>query len=212
MRYGLSALWRHHYGRLLAITTALMCLVLSYWRPGWAVAIGLMYLGVVGWESIAKWHAHRHGFSVLYVLPSPSRWVARRLRALGYTGPVAPHLWEMHVNESRSWIAHDEGDAVQRFRAAYTADRLRWLAERPCTVGLMITTFNRLPADERRALEAAGAWIVSGALTSQLPRVASRRRVDATQLRMFGAVVSDRDRTDFGSWTTVYVPPCSETF
>ena len=122
-------------------------------------------------------------------------------------GPVASRLWEMHVNESLSWNTKGEWDAVQRFRSAYTADRLRWLDERPHTVGLMITTFNRLPADERSALEAAGAWIVSRALTSHLPEVASRRRVDATQLHMFGAVVSTRDRTDPRGWTTVYVPP-----
>lgn len=209
LRFIVSALWRHHYGRVLLGSVLLLCLVLGITVNVW-LAYGLWFTvaGLVQWEGMAKFLAERRGFHALYVLPSPPGWGARRLRDLGYQGPVASRLWEMHVNESHRWKTNDgtSTEAVRRFQTAYAQDRARWLQERPDDVGLLITTFNQLPEAQRRALTAAGAWIYAGALTPALPAVVFRRRMEATQRRMFGRVVASRDRTNPTEWTTVYVP------
>lgn len=214
--YAVSALWRHPYepaiygGYFGAVFLTGFAASLMVPLIGLAVIVGGLFVGGVAmsWEGVAQTLSRQRGFRVLYVLPSPARWVARRLRALGYVGPVAPRLWEMHVNEAVRWHhGPDPHDAVRRFRAAYTADRLRWLAERPDDVGLVICTFNRLPAAEVAALQAAGGWVYAGPLDARIPRVVTPRRQRNTQRRMFGAVVSRRDRTDPTAWTTVYVPP-----
>lgn len=202
-----SALWRHShpwgYGVWLLVSGGFSLV----WP---VVGLTLLWGGLacVLWELMAKSLAVRSGHVVLYVLPSPTPWVTQRLRALGYGGPVAPHLWEMHVNESIAW--HHRGDpdtAVQQFQAAYTADRLAWMHIRPDDVGLIMTTFNRLPSAQLEAFRAAGAWMVAGPLDSRIPSVASAKRQRQTQRRMFGRVMSWRDRTNPADWTTVYVPP-----
>lgn len=206
MTFAVSALWRHSHRWAYAV----------WLIGGFAVGMGWPTAGIVLlwggfacvlWELAARRLAWRHGYSVLYVLPSPAAWITRRLKALGYAGPVARRVWEMHVNETVAWHhLGDPGTAVERFRVAYTRDRLRWLQERPDDVGLIITTFNRLPADELAALQAAGAWVVAGPLDARIPSAAQATRQRTTQRRMFGRIVSDRDRTDPAQWTTIYVP------
>lgn len=208
-----SALWRHTYrwweGTVLGgLLGASAC---AGWLGGpvW-VGVGFLALyGVLLGPSYLRWRARRRGFRVLYVVPAPRWWVARRLRTLGYLGPVASRIWEMHVNEGRRWTAvgDDPIAAVRRFRQAYTADRMRWLAERPPGVGLLICTFNRLPPAEWAALEAAGAWATAGPLHPAIPAAVDAQRQQKVQTRMFGAVVSTHDRSNGAEWVTVYVPP-----
>lgn len=216
--YVVSALWRHphvHGGVLYrgyfsaVLVTGLGVMTVVPWLGLiWIATWGMGGALAMSWEAVARALSYRRGFRVLYVLPSPPRWVARRLRALGFAGPVAAHLWEMHVNESIRWRRGGHvREAVSRFREAYTADRIRWLRERPDYVGLVICTFNRLPEAELAALQAAGAWVFAGPLHPRIPQVVTPRRQRTTQRRMFGRVVSDRDRTDPAGWTTVYVPP-----
>ncbi len=209
MRFIVSAVWRHHHGRVLFGSVLLLCMALGITINFW-LAYGLWFavMGLVQWEGLAKFFGERRGFHALYVLPSPPGWATRRLRALGYSGSVSSRLWEMHVNEAHRWKTAEgtSTEAVRRFQTAYDQDRARWLQERPDDVGLLITTFNQLSEPQRRALSAAGAWIYAGALTPTLPAVVSRRRMEVTQRRMFGQVVSRRDRTNPTEWTTVYVP------
>ncbi len=200
--YVVSALWRQShpwllFGGLLGVVGGIEVVNLTA-----GLLVALVAIGCVSWELVARTVMVRRGRRVLYVLRSPAGWVRRRLRQLGYTGPVARRIWEMHVDEDVRWP-----EGVASFRAAYTADRLWWLAHRPPNVGLIICTFNRLPDAEMAALEAAGAWVTAGPLHPRIPRVVSKRRMRKTQQRMFGAVVSPRDRTDGRTWTTVYVPP-----
>nr|WP_014107003.1 hypothetical protein [Sulfobacillus thermotolerans]AEP14340.1 hypothetical protein [Sulfobacillus thermotolerans] len=216
--YAVSALWRHTVHRWIYGAAVAGLIVLggsvSLLTGNAGLALGVMDAGLgglllaLGWEWGAQQWARHRGFRVLYVLPSPSTWVARRLRRLGYSGPVATRLWEMHVNERERWtVIRDPARAVQAFRQAYTADRLRWLRERPDDVGLIICTFNRLPAAEWAALAQAGAWRVAAPLDPRIPPVVTPRRQRTTQLRMFGAVVSSRNRRHPATWTTIYVPP-----
>ena len=214
--YAVSQLWRHphrvvyglYFGGVLGLSMALVFLNAA---AGLAVLVGLSLLGAVAmsWRDVARWSAAHRGYRVLYVLPSPARWVSVRLARLGYSGPGADRVWEMHVDEQRRWHEPCETSkaAVRRFRAVYTADRLRWLENRPGDVALIITTFNHLPEAEMIALKAAGAWVVSAPLDPRIPRVVTTRRQRQTQRRMFGGVVSSRDHRDPAGWTTVYVPP-----
>lgn len=209
MPYGLSALWRHAHGWIYPLWIAIALVAGLF--GGW-VALSLIWLlGFcwMSWELVAQARAARAGFPVLYILPSPAPWVRRRLRALGYPGPVARRIWEMHVQERTRWVqpGGTAAQAVARFRAAYTADRVRWLQDRPPDRGLIITTFNRLPPTEIAALRAAGAWVGMGPLDPRIPAKAFTGRTRAVQQRMFGAVVSTQDRTEPGGWTTIYVPP-----
>lgn len=206
-----SALWRHaHTPWRLAVYGAGVALGFTPWWPVglmalWGAALG--ELAMMGVEAGAKRAARRRGYRVLFVLPCPPRWAARRLRALGYAGPVAHRLWEMHVMDDRRWPAPNADEAVRAFRQAYTAERLRWLDARPAGVGVIFTTYNRLPTEEVAALQDRGAWRAAGALHPRIARAAHRRRVRVAQQRLFGRVVSTRDRTDPATWTTVYVPP-----
>ena len=215
--YGVSQLWRHGrswvyplYFIGVFIAGVGIMVIVNPW-VGWSLLMmweGAGALAII-WRDLARLAAWRRGYRVLYVMASPSAWIAHRLHALGYRGSVAPRIWEMHVDEQRRWIQPEENvhDAVRRFRTAYTADRLRWLEERPDDVGLLICTFNRLPMTELAALKAAGGWVYPGPLTPHIPPVMSPQRQRRTQTRMFGAAVSTKDRTDPNTWITVYVPP-----
>jgi len=156
----LSALWRHQAPWSYAVWLALSLGGGVFWSP-----LGLVILwggaACISWELVARAWAQHRGFRVLYVLPCPSRWARLRLRHLGYTGPVAARLWEMHVAEGTRWSG-----GVAAFRHAYTADRARWLRERPSDVGLIVTTFNRLPVEEQDLLASADAWMTAGAMAS----------------------------------------------
>lgn len=206
-----SALWRHaHAPWRWAVYGTGFALGLTAWWPIGLMALWVSALGdtaLIGAEAWAKRTARRHGYQVLFVLPCPPHWAARRLQALGYAGPVASRLWEMHVMDDRRWSAPTAKEAVRAFRQAYTAERLRWLDERPAGVGVIVTTYNRLPAEEVAALQDRGAWIVHGALHPRIARSAHRWRVAQAQRRLFGQVVSERNRTDPAAWTTAYVPP-----
>ena len=206
--YPRSALWRQSLpGGLigpLVVGTLLLQLPVLRWLG--LLLLGAFLLGML-YEVFARRWALAHGYKALFVLPSGARWVARRLQALGYEGPVSRHLWEMHVIETRRWTRPGHGNAVRLFRTAYTQDRLAWLDARPPNVGVVFTTFNRLPPKELAGLVAREAWIHAGPLHPRLPRLASSHRVLTTQRRMFGCVVSLRDRTNANEWITVYVPP-----
>ncbi|PSR19882.1 MAG: hypothetical protein C7B45_17750, partial [Sulfobacillus acidophilus] len=93
------------------------------------------------------------------------------------------------------------------FRTAFTADFFRWVEERPDHRALVLSTFNHLTAAEVAQLRAVQAWIGSGAIHPRLARLADAHRMESTQRRMFGGVVSRRDRTNPATWTTVYIPP-----
>lgn len=213
MSYGLSALWRHAHPWSYHVWIAvafIMGLLGGLWWFGLVALVGFCWMS---WELVAQIRAARAGFPVLYVLPSPGPWVCRRLRTLGYTGPVAHHVWEMHVQERTRWVTGDglPVDGVRRFRHAYTTDRLRWLEVRPPDRALIITTFNTLPQEEMAALQAAGAWWASGPLDPRVAAQATIYRLRVTQQRMFGGLVSSRDRSDPNGWITIYVPPRMET-
>ena len=219
--YAVSQLWRHPHPWVYGVyfgSGLLLSVIVTIGLNPWVGCALWMALATAGalaivWRDVARWMAQRRGYQVLYVLPSPARWVSARLARLGYSGPVADRAWEMHVDEQRRWRWPDAAPeaAVRRFRAVYTADRLRWLDARPDDVALIITTFNHLPEAEMTALKAAGAWTASAPLDPRIPRVATARRQRQTQRRMFGGVVSSRDRCDPAGWTTVYVPPRIES-
>lgn len=206
--YPRSALWRQSLpgGLIGPLVVGTLLLQFPILRWGGFLLLGSWLVGMLYEVGARRW-ALAHGYRALFVLPSGTRWVARRLQTLGYEGPVAHHLWEMHVIETRRWISLGRGNAVRMFRTAYTQDRLAWLDARPPNVGVVFTTFNRLPADELVGLVAREAWIHAGPLHPRLPRLASPHRVLATQRRMFGCVVSRHDRTRANEWMTVYVPP-----
>lgn len=105
MTYTVSQLWRHPhqamYGLYFSGVLALsMTVGFLNTAAGIAVLVELCLFGAwaISWRDVARCSAARRGYRVLYVMPSPTSWVAHRLRALGYTGAVAPHVWEMHVN------------------------------------------------------------------------------------------------------------------
>lgn len=223
--YLTSALWQNAYYRLIWIGLmvvivggALVVAFATQWY--WGLLIGYAGIALVAlWshgEARARKRAYQRGFRALYVVPGAPQWTARRLHALGYTGPVAATLWETHVNEHTSWVTPpaaggppggDPHPAIAAFREAYTADRLRWLAERPDDVALVISTYNHLPPAQWAALNAAGAWHMAAPLHPGLLRVVTAARQRQVQRRMFGAVVNPRPRSDPTTWTTIYVPP-----
>ncbi len=207
MSYALSALWRQsHPGALWGWLVASAGLGFS---PYWGVGILSLWvgLGCVLWEPLAQRWAAAHGHRVWFVLPSPAPWVRRRLRGLGYRGPVAGRVWEIHVQERRRWTAATPPGAAAAFRQEFTRDLLRWIGGRPPGVAILLSTFNALRPEEVAQCQASQAWIGRGPLHPRLPRLTDTRRMVATQRRMFGGVVSTRDRTNPGSWTTVYWPP-----
>lgn len=216
--YGTSALWQNAYLRVIWLglmgviggsVVAVACATQWYWGllVGYA-GIALIALWSRG-EPHARKRADQRGFRALYVVPGAPRWTARRLHALGYRGPVAGKMWETHVNEHASWVrpGGDPHQAIAAFWEAYTADRVRWLAERPDDVALVISTYNHLSPDQWAALNAAGAWHTAAPLHPGLLRVVTAARQRQVQRRMFGAVVNPKPRSDPTTWTTIYVPP-----
>lgn len=207
MAYLFSALWRQSHPGAVRAWLGLSTLIGM--TPYWAVGLTSLWLGLlcVLWEPIAQWWARQLGHRVWFVLPSPPGWSSRQLRSLGYVGPVASRLWEIHVQERRRWDGETPTAAAALFRVTFTHDLFRWIEARPAHVAVLLSTFNTLHPDEVVRLQGAHAWIGAGALHPRLAHLTDAHRMVATQRRMFGGVVSRRDRTNPATWTTVYIPP-----
>ena len=205
--YLVSALWRQSHP--WAVRAWLGLSILMGLTAAWQLGILSLWLGLCCalWEPFAQWRADRCGHRVWFVLPSPAKWCQRQLRQLGYSGPVASSLWEIHVQERQIWLGESPHDAARHFRTAFTADFFRWVEERSDHRALVLSTFNHLTSAEVTQLRAVRAWIGSGAIHPRLPQLADVHRMESTQRRMFGGVVSHRDRTNPATWTTVYIPP-----
>jgi hypothetical protein len=195
--------------------------------PALAVAAGVAAfcgpVGVVGGAAVLLWigagltaelaaraRARRRGYRARFWVPVPAAWWRRALRQrFGYTLPPCRAVWELHADDAGRWRAATPADAARAFRAAYTAETLRLLADRPPGVALVSSTFNRLRPAEVAAITAAGGRCFPGPVDPRLPRRVPPRAYARLQRRLFGGVVSARRRDTPAAWTTWVVPPRS---
>jgi hypothetical protein len=210
-RAWVSPAWRLSRPPGLLPAAALACGLGVLAGPGGAVwgGLGLLWIGGgVGAELVARVQAARRGYRARFWVPAPASWWRGVLRRrFGYVLPPGCRVWELHANDAARWRAATPAAAAQAFRTAYTAETLRLLAERPPSVALVSSTFNRLRPTELAAIQAAGGTVFRGPIATGLPRRVPPAAYARLQRRLFGGVVSARRRDTLAAWTTWVVPP-----
>lgn len=214
MTYWRSPTWRLAYpwAQAVPVLVTLVGLGAGLLWPAWTmldllglVGLGVMLAGLLG-ESRARIRARRAGHRGWYAVVGPRRWLAGRLRMLGYTAPVPGPVWELHVRDTERWADTPPAAAARAFRAALTADLAAWVTAKPPAVTLVVVTFNHPSPADQACIAQAGGRILSGPLAPAVARHFTPRRMRRVQRAMFGGVVSDRPRTDPATWTTWVVP------
>ncbi len=197
-----SLLWRQAHPQtvwiLLSITFLGAILTGWFWLPALAALWIVQDIG-------DRYHAKRQGYQARFWTPGAPRWIQIRLRTL--QGPILPigPIWELPAQDQHRWPGTPH-NAARAYRRAYEAEMIHILATKPAKTTVCCTTFNHLTEKETQAIMQAGGWIGSGALDPHLPRLFRPRTMAAIQRRMFGEIISNKDRTRAQSWTTWVVP------
>lgn len=204
-RYGTSIFWHVRWWGLVR--------GLGIFGMMGAVALGQMGLaaGILGLLCIPSVYvliwpwvvARATGYRAIWWTPAPPRWLARQLPDPVDLGPVC---WEVHAQDARRWRAETPRAAARAYRSTYATEVCRLIAARPDTVALLSSGFNRLTPAEQEAVLAAGGRIWDGPLWPRLLRRYPPWIMVLTQHRMFGGVVSHKDRRDPATWVTWVVP------
>lgn len=202
--------WRLSHQRALIGATGLVCGLGPAFGGPVGQALALLWAGFLGGglvlELRARARAHRLGYRARFWVAASPAWWARRTRGFcPVPWPPGP-VWELHADDAGRWRDASPALAARAFRRAYTAEMARLIAERPPTVTLCCSTFNRLTAEDQALIRGAGGFIGSGPVHPALPahmRPTAYRRL---QRRLFGGVVSTRARHRPEAWTTWVIP------
>lgn len=147
--------------------------------------------------------ARRYRTRAIWWTPAPPQWIRRQLPDPVLLGPV---VWEVHAQDARRWRGATPREAARAYRQTYADELIRLIHTRPDSVALMSSGFNRLTPAEAQAIMAAGGTIWDGPLWPRLLRRYPPWIMALTQRRMFGGVVSRKDRRDPTAWVTWVVP------
>lgn len=209
--YPAAPAWRlAHQGPLVGAAVLICGLGPTVGGPVGTVASGLFAAWIGGGvvlELRARVHARHLGYRARFWVAACPAWWERRTRAWRPAPWPAGPVWELHANDAGRWRDRTPTAAARAFRQVYTAEMARLIRERPPTVSLACSTFNRLSPAEAALIREAGGWIGPGPVHPALPsrvRPAVYRRL---QRRLFGGVVSTRPRHVPAAWTTWIIPP-----
>jgi len=204
-RYATSLFWHIRWGttvRAVGVVLAGMAYGTGHNRIG-DVLIGLLlayFLYFIVWPGICARRCH---LLATWWTPAPGSWLGRQLPT---PLPLGPIVWEVHAQDARRWRAPTPHDAARAYRQTYADEVIRLIQTRPDTVALMSSGFNRLTPDEEQAIWDAGGRVWDGPLWPRLLRRYPPWIMALTQRRMFGSVVSRKDRRHPATWVTWVVP------
>ena len=147
--------------------------------------------------------ARRSRTRAIWWTPAPGAWLARQLPT---PRPLGPGVWEVHAQDARRWRGPTPREAARAYRQTYADELIALIRTRPDGVALVSSGFNRLTPEEAAAVRTARGMIWDGPLWPRLLRRYPPWMMALTQRRMFGAVVSTKDRRDPATWVTWVVP------